>query len=47
MANERSYFINKKITVYCNIHVRNFDKSLTNDIVNFEQLTPGLQFLWH
>ena len=26
----------------CNIHVRNFEKSLTNDIVYFEQLAPVL-----
>ena len=40
-----SHFFNKKITVYiCNIYFQNFNETLTNDVVNFEQLGPGVMF---
>ena len=36
-------FFEQKITVFCNIAIWNFNKSLTNNINNFEQLTPEWQ----
>ena len=35
-----SDFSNKKLQWICNIYVLNFNETLTNDVVNFEQPAP-------
>ena len=40
-----SHFSNKKYLCICNIYILNFKVMLTNDVVNFEQLAPGLYCL--
>ena len=37
-----SHILSTKSNSMCKIHVRNFDKSLINNVVNFEQLGPGV-----
>ena len=37
-----SYILSTKNKCICNIHVRNFNKSLTNNVINFEQLGPDV-----
>ena len=39
-----SHFFNKKKQWICNIYVFNFNETLTNDVVNFEQLGPDHVF---
>ena len=34
-------FSNKRSQHICNIYGQNIDETLTNDVVNFEQLAPG------
>ena len=38
-------FFQQKISVYLRITRLNFNESLTNDIVSFEQLDPEIPFL--
>ena len=35
------FFFSKNISIYAIFNYQNFNDSLTNDIVNFEQLGPG------
>ena len=35
-----SHFLNKKYQRICNIYILNFNETLTNDVVNFEQPGP-------
>ena len=37
-----SHFFSKNISVYVIVNVQSFNDTLTNDIVNFEKLGPGL-----
>ena len=40
-AKDSHIFSTKKYQCMCNIYFQNFNKTLTNDFVNFEQLGPG------
>ena len=40
IAKDSHIFPTKKNQWICNIYVLNFNKTLTNDVVNFEQLAP-------
>ena len=43
-----SHFFNKKYWHISDINVWNFNETLTNDVVSFEQPGPGqLKILWH
>ena len=39
-----SFFFNKNISIYAIFNDQSFNDMLTNDIVSFEQLGPGLVF---
>ena len=39
-------FFSKNISVYAIFDDQNFNNALTNDIVRFELLGPGLQIIW-
>ena len=41
-----SHFPNKITQHICDIYVLNFNETLTNDVVNFEQLAPDFQWCW-
>ena len=38
-----SHFFNKKLQRIFDIYLQSFNETLTNDVVNFEQLTPGCE----
>ena len=38
-----SHFFNKNISLYAIFNDQSFNDTLTNDIVSFEQLGPGIQ----
>ena len=38
-----TFFFSKNISVYAIFNDQNFNNALTNDIVSFEQLGPGVQ----
>ena len=45
LSNPLLFFVGKNVKIFCiawicNIDVLNFNETLTNDIVNFEQLAP-------
>ena len=39
-------FFQQKIAYYCDIYFQNFNESLTNDVVNFEQPALDLFRVW-
>ena len=39
-------FFSKNISVYIIVNDQSFNDTLTNDIVSFEQLDPGLKLHW-
>ena len=41
-ANANSHFFSKRISVYAIFNDQSFNDTLTNDIISFEELGPGL-----
>ena len=39
------FFFSKNVSVYAIVNDQSFNDTLTNDIVSFEQLGPGFQFV--